>query len=336
MDLREPPRPPPRPASDAVVRLLLAANLLAILGVGTVIVLREGAADGLAGRAGLSREVAGKLKAAGALDAAAAVYAEYLAAAELPAEERARIAYSLGTTYLDRGRYEQALRWLYEAESLGGGGLSEELAGKIVHALERLGRFHAAQTALATRTRLARETAAGGEAARPAGDPVVATLGGDEIYRSDVEALLDGLPPEAARQLAGPEARERLLRKVVADELLFRKAVKLELDDDAEVRRQVEGATRQAVIGKLLEREVMAHIAVDPADLENYFAAHRERYQAPAKEGEAAKPASFGEARALVERDYRTEKAQAAYAALVETALAAEDVKLYPERMRDE
>jgi hypothetical protein len=334
MELREPPRPPARPAPDRVARALLAGNLAAVLLLAGLLLARGPEGPERGQDPALAREVAGKLKAAGALDAAASLYGEYLAATDLPAEERAKIAYSLGKTYLDGGRYEAALRWLYEAESLGAGGLADEVGAGVVHALERLGRFQAAQTALASRSGL-RARGSGGEAARPAGDPVVATLGGDEIYRSDVEAALAGLPPEAARQLASPQAQEQLLRKVVADELLFRKAVKLDLDDDPEVRRQVEALTRQAVVGKLVEREVLARIAVDPADLANYFAAHRERYQPPTAPGQAAKEVTLPEVEAQVERDYRMEKAQSGYASLVESALAAEDVDLYPERMRD-
>ena len=98
MELREPPRSRSRPAPDRVARGLLVANLAAVLALGAVVLFRPGRGGAAAGDAGLAREVAGKLKAAGALDEAAALYEQYLAATELATEERARIAYSLGTT----------------------------------------------------------------------------------------------------------------------------------------------------------------------------------------------------------------------------------------------
>ena len=51
------------------------------------------------------REVAAKLKAAGALDEAADLYERYLDAAEEEPSARARIAYSLGNTYLESGQF---------------------------------------------------------------------------------------------------------------------------------------------------------------------------------------------------------------------------------------
>jgi tetratricopeptide (TPR) repeat protein len=333
MELREPPRPPTRAAHDTLVRALLIANLAALIGLAVWLGLRWRAtgADAAGSGAEVARQVAAKLKAAGALGEADALYERYLASAELPAPSRARIAYSLGTSYLDQGRYERALRWFYEAETLGAGDLAGELGEKIVHALEGLGRVNAAQAAVASRVRL--DDGQQGTAKHPEGDPVVATIGGQEIHRSEVLAALDDLPAELSRQFA--QRPQDFLRKYVADELLWRKAVKMELDDDPEVRRTVANLTKQVAVSKLLEREVMDRIRVDDADLANYFAAHQERYQRPGKDGAKPTVPELSEVRQQVERDYRMEKAQAGYQQMIDSQLAAADVKLFPERMRD-
>ena len=329
MELRQPPTAPARSQKDGLVRGLLILNLLVLLGLCAILLLGKGAVDRAAARE-LDREIASKLKAAGALDEAATLYGQYLAGEGAPPEARAKIAYSLGTTFLDRGQYEKALRWFYEAEALGAGNLSEDVGKKVVHALERMGRFHAAQAALESRTQLGGAAAAHSEA-----DPVVARVGGEEFHRSDVERALDDLPPELAQAYGQPQQRAEFLKKFIADELLWRKARKLEYDDDPEVRRSQEALFRQLVVSRFVEKEVLDKIEVDEADLKNHFEANKARFRRPTKEGEPATEPTFEQVRAAVEQDYRRLKLQSAYNQLIEDELKTAEVVLYPERLSD-
>ncbi len=330
MELREPPRTASAERPDRVVRALLVGLLLAVGGLGGLMLTRPGG-NGEAPDAERSRELATRLKAAGALDEAALQYERYLAGAGLDPAGRARIAYSLGSTFLERGAYEKALRWFYEAELYGSGELAEELGRKIVHTLERLGRFHAAQSALEARVRLEDQAAA--EVRRAAGDPVVARIGAEEIYRSDVERALDELPPELAQAIRTPADRKEFVRQYVAEELLWRKARKLEYDRDQEVARRHAAALKQLAVARLVEDEVIGKVAVDVADLETFYEANRDRYRQPGGEGAEPMQLSFEEARPAVERDYRLRKIQSGYQALIESELAAESVELFPEAM---
>ncbi len=338
MELRPPPRlETQRPAHAGAGRgaslwlgLVSLALLAAILGV----LLGQGRGRADTTDVALEREVAAKLRAAGALDEAADLYAAALHDTSQPATERARLAYGLGQAYLEAGRYERALRWLYEAESLGAGPFQGAVSQRIVECLERLGRHHAAQAALASGSRLPAGTADAPSAAAAAdtGGPVVAEIAGAPIHRAEVLAMLDELPPEAVREVSQQARLGELLRRYVADELLYRKAQKLSLDDDPEVRRQLARLGKQVVLAKLVEREVMTKVTIDPSDLANFFAAHRDRYQ---KAGQQDQPPSLEQVRGQVEHDYRMSKAQAIYAELVASELGADGVKLYPERMQD-
>ncbi len=330
MELRQPPSPRARPRHDGLVRLLLVLNLL-VLSVLAIGLLRTGRTRGEGGaRPERDREIASKLKAAGALEEAATLYEQYLAASTAPEETRAKIAYSLGTTFLDRGQYEKALRWFYEAEALGAGTLSEDVGKKIVHSLERLGRFHAAQAALDARVRLG-----GDPAARSEADPIVAHVAGEDFHRSDVQRALDDLPPELARAFSQPDQRAEFLKKFVADELLWRKARKLEYDDDPEVRRRQESLFRQLVVSRFVEKEVLEKIEVDEADLRNHFEANKARFQTPGRGGEEAPEVTFEQARGAVEQDYRRLKTQSAYSRMIDDELATAEVELFPERLQD-
>ena len=328
MELRPPPIPTPPPPSRRGLYALLLVNLALLAAIGLSVWLRPAgdAGDDPARR----REVAAKLQAAGAFDEAAAEWARYLEIADRPAAERAGIAYSLGNTLLEAGRYERALRWFYEAESLGAGELSDELGRRIVHCLERLGRHHAATAAMGASVALA---PAAGDPAAPAdpadpADPVVARIGGDEIRRSQVERALDDGPPELRRAWSEAARRPELLRRYVAEELVWRRALKLELDDDPDVRRRHADLLKQLVVAEFVERELLAKIDVDETDLRSFYQANASRYG-----GDEATPRPFDEVRQLVERDYRLMKLDEGYQRLVESELAAAGVELFPERL---
>jgi len=322
MELREPPRPIQSPRTDTAARWLLVVIVVLLVGLFVYLLLQPGKGSGQPWGAERSREVAAKLQAAGALDEAAVLYEDYMVAANPPAGERARIAFSLGTNYMQSGQYDKALRWFYEAETLGAGELGDELSSRIVHCLERLGRHHAAQAALKNRAQLQPDATK-----RPETDPVVARIGQTEIRRSEVERTLDDLPPELAGNFSTPAGQQELLKKYVADELLWRKAVKLEYDRDPEVERRQAWALKQLAVARFVEVEVLGKIDVDEADLRNFFEANRDRYE---------KEVSFDQARPLVERDYRLMKMQSAYDDLIDTELATQEVEMYPERMGEE
>lgn len=327
MELRSPPTTTSSaPGRDRAVRGLAVLNLVVLLAIGCFLYWPSNTAGGIdPATAAHAREVASKLKAAGALDQAASLYEVYLATTDADERTRANVAYSLGTTYLETGRYEHALRWFYEAEALGAGDLSDELGKKVVHTLERLGRYHSAKAALGSRVQLQGPD----DVQRAANDQVVARIDGQAVYRSQVLRTLDDLPPEIAGQLDAQ--RGELLRKYVADELLWRKAVKLEYDKDPEVRRRYEGMLKRLAVSKFVEEEVVSKIEVDPEDVKNFFEANRSRYE---KEGDPGAP-SLEQMPPEVERDYRMSKIQSAYTSLIEQELATDDVELFPERMAD-
>jgi len=329
MELREPPQSSQRGSTDTTNRWLLIVILILVAGLAVWLLLHSSDRGVDRTAAERHRAVAAKLQAAGALDEAVDLYEAYLEDSGAPSDQRARIAYSLGTNYLQTGQYERALRWFYETETLGAGELADELSSRIVHCLERLGRHHAAQAALENRVQMDPDGVK-----RPEDDPVVARVGQTEIRRSEVNRALDALPPEVAANFSTPAGQQELLKKYVADELLWRRAVKLEYDRDPEVEQRHAELLKQLAVTRFVEKEVLDEITVDEADLRNYFAANRDRYR-QGQEGGEAQEVSFEEVRSWVERDYQMIKMQAAYQELIDTELSTQDVELYPERMGD-
>jgi len=253
------------------ILVFLAAGLVALL-------LRGDRASSVAGTQGVCgegrRELAGKLLSAGLKGKAIEQYELYLAEADLAADRRAKIAYTLGTLYMEEGDYEDALSWLYQVEMLDPKTkLAPEAGSKIVACLERLGRFAQAQYSLDARSGLDKD-----DRDEFKGDQVVARIGNDVITMGELDEAIEAMPEWMRSAARDPAQKRAFLEQYVAEELIHQKAKRLELDKDPSVRRQAERAMRQLMIQKVLEDEIKAKVKISDDDVELYYRAHRLRY----------------------------------------------------------
>jgi len=215
----------------------------------------------------LYRELANKLKSVGITEEAARQYENYFNAAQTDKRTRANIAYTLGKLYMEEENYEKALSWFYRVDIIDPGTpLKSEVGSKIVHCLETLERFHAAEYALEARSSLQENQ---GEETK--GNKIVAEIGNNKITLRDVDEAIDELPPWMKEQFKGKEKKVEFMKKYVADELFYRKAKKLEYDKDGELRKKSAQFTKQLMINKILEEEIKDKIAIEESDLKNYF-----------------------------------------------------------------
>ncbi len=326
MELREPPKKPETNAT--LLRTVVLLQGLGLLGLVIVALLVwQPPHRGTHPETNRDRELASKLKAAGALDEAAVLYESYLGDADESREARAHVAYSLGNTYLELGQYEKALRWYYTAEALGADDLKQTLGERIVMVLERMGRTQAARAALNERTQVAPDTPQ-----RAASDKVLAKLGEHAIYASDLQQRLDDLPPELKERFAGADKREEFLKKTLADELIWQKAQKLGYDKDPVVRRRLEALYKELVVGAFVERELVDKIELHDTDLKAYFEANRARFETPTEKG--SKPRTFDQAKQQVANEYRMQRIQDAYRELITRELSSAPITLYPENLK--
>lgn len=236
---------------------------------------RTGRGAGAGLKAEVRRELAGRLLAAGLADQAIEQYRRYLEEAQVSPDQHGQIAYTIGKLCMDRGRYEEALIWLYQVEILHPQTeLVAETGSKIVACLERLGKYTQAEYALQ-----ARASPNTGKASSPDSGPVVARIGKDTIPAREVLEALNTLPDWMRESLRDPAKMEEFLKQYVAEELLFRKAKKLEFDKDPQIRLQADRALRQLLIRKVLESEVRDKVRISDEDIDLYYRAHRDRYQ---------------------------------------------------------
>lgn len=236
---------------------------------------RTGRGAGAGLKAEVRRELAGRLLAAGLADQAIEQYRRYLEEAHVSPDQHGQIAYTIGKLCMDRGRYEEALSWLYQVEILKPQTeLAAETGSKIVACLERLGKYTQADYALQARASPSTEKASSLDSG-----PIVARIGKDTIPAEEVLEALNTLPDWMRESLRDPAKKEEFLKEYVAEELLFRKAKKLELDKDPQIRLQADRALRQLLIRKILENEVRDKVRISDEDIDLYSRAHRDRYQ---------------------------------------------------------
>lgn len=221
------------------------------------------------------RELAGKLLAAGLSGQAIEHYEKYFDEARIPPDQQAQVAYTIGKLCMDGGRYEEALSWLYRVEILHPKTeLAAETGSKIVACLERLGRYTQAEYALQSHAAPSAEKTSG-----PSAGAVAARIGSDTITAQEVLEAMDALPDFMRESLRDPARKEEFLKQYVAEELLYRKARKLEIDKDPQIRLQADRALRQILIRKVLETEVRDKVRVSDEDIDLYYRANRDRYQ---------------------------------------------------------
>jgi hypothetical protein len=265
------------------------------------------------------RSLASQLKAAGATQEASALYEQYVQTCA-HTQEAGTIALSLADMHIASGHYDRALRWYYEAQHTGDKNTQQEAAKRIVEVLERLGRVHAANAALAQNTTL-------GTSQKAKDDPIVAEWDGHTIHRSDVIDALNTLPP-ALQDTSSPQKQQAALHRYVAETLLWQKAQKMGYDQKPEVLKAEAQMHRHLVTQHFIEKELIKNIHLSESDLKTYYEAHKDQYKTPKN----PKP-SLDTVKQQVERDLRQEKIEDTYSTWIQEQFQAAQVKLYPEHM---
>jgi peptidyl-prolyl cis-trans isomerase C len=108
----------------------------------------------------------------------------------------------------------------------------------------------------------------------PPRDPVVLSLGSQELRRSDFEAYVKGL--ETRDGPLGPAVRRSLLDSYLEERVLVMEARRRGL-----LHAGASTEEEQAAVQKLLSDTVLAHLAVDDAQIAEYYDAHKAEFNVP-------------------------------------------------------
>jgi len=204
---------------------------------------------------------------------------EYQAALDLARGDSARkanICYLIGRIYFETLKdYEKALGYFARAKHFNAGHPESARMEKwTVACLERLGRSHDA------RNRMTRATALRPSESSTSG-PIVASINGQPITMSDLDAEIRRMSPAAQKQFADPKDKARFLEQYVARRLLVEAAGRADIPRDPKVLSELDRAREEILLAAYYEREIAGAVSVTPEEMNLYYDAHREEFRRP-------------------------------------------------------
>ncbi len=206
-----------------------------------------------------------------ALDA----YEKYLELISASPADRAKVAYQMGSIYMDLGEYEKALSSFYRVDMENPSTeLTSEVGPKVVACLERLGMTSQARYELESRTAIEKKEA--DDTDRGFG-PVIARIGKEEVRMSAIDEALDQLPDWTRKQYESEEGKITFVRQYIANELLYRKAKRMGYEDDPDVRVKLRDLAKQVLVQRIVMEEI-GKVTIDPRDVELYYNAYKDKY----------------------------------------------------------
>lgn len=111
----------------------------------------------------------------------------------------------------------------------------------------------------------------------PVPEGEIAARFGDRVMTVDELTVELQRLPRRSRQLMNEEGRERFVENYILHRLLFEEGLRRELDQDPDIRRQVEDMNRRLVVQKLV-KELQEVPPVTDAEIEAYYEENPTRY----------------------------------------------------------
>jgi peptidyl-prolyl cis-trans isomerase C len=205
---------------------------------------------------------------------ALAAFEDYLKLARISAMESAKLLYRMGNMYMELFDYEKALYYFYKAEAADpSAGFKSELDTKLVECLENVGMGTQAKYELVERSAVSEEPEN-----QAAGGAVLAKVAEREITEREIDDAINSMPDWAKESFSQGEGRVEFVRQYATTQALYNKAKMLGLDQDSDVRRSIRDVTKQILVQKYLERELKGKLSLDPADIQNFYEANKDKY----------------------------------------------------------
>ena len=267
----------------------------------------------------------------GLYQAAVDEYLAYLHNYDVDETRKANTYYIIANIYFERiNDYEKALeyyfriKYLYPQSTLQG-----DVGKKIVNCLERLQRSTDAQRIMQQEAALDKGQS---EQTRPGA--VLAKIGDKEITQGDLDYEIRQLPPYMQDQFNDKKKKLELLKQLIAQELLYDSAKRKGLDKDKEVIEAAYRARKALMTEKMIREELKDQIKIEPADVELYYLAHKDKYVEKDDKGKVVRQKPFSEVAQEAAQDLALERQQQAYQKLLNRLMKAENVRIFESRIK--
>ncbi|MBT3380760.1 MAG: hypothetical protein HN742_28155 [Lentisphaerae bacterium] len=242
------------------------------------------------------RKLALKLEKQGLTQPAVDAWLAYLDVADADDEKRARVWYRIGQAYEEGRQYAEALAAYYRSESFAElTELSSEISRRTQTCLEALGKFAVLRHELADRVGLKQDGEKG------AGEKVVAEIGAHKITEAELDRKIEAQietqlaqyasfmsedqrrqqKEEMLKRLSVPQQKIQMLSQMVMEEVLYRRAREIGLDQEPDVRALLDETERGLLAQRLIQREMSEKIRITSSDVELYYQANKATFVAP-------------------------------------------------------
>ncbi len=113
--------------------------------------------------------------------------------------------------------------------------------------------------------------------------PIVATVNGDAIYESDIDAELARLPVAMLQYRQDPKARKRILQSLIRSRAISQKAKLLGLDKNPIVKQRMQAAQRQILIEAAKSWQLSHMQPIETNEIQVYYDQHTNEFMIPAQ-----------------------------------------------------
>ncbi|MBM3321157.1 MAG: peptidyl-prolyl cis-trans isomerase [Candidatus Eisenbacteria bacterium] len=110
---------------------------------------------------------------------------------------------------------------------------------------------------------------------------VLATIGNRTITTADLDRRLAEMPPNVQTQFEGEEGRKRLLEGMLDEEAFLLAALGMDLDENLEVKGQIESAKRRVLIQAYYQREVAPYTQMTEEDMLRFYEENPDEFTRP-------------------------------------------------------
>jgi hypothetical protein len=163
---------------------------------------------------------------------------------------------------------------------------------------------------------------------------VLAEIGTKKITQGDLDFEISKLPVYLQEQFRDKNKKKEFLQQYLLQELLYDSAKRQELDKDKDVIEGTFRAQKALMAEKILQHELKDQVKIEPADVELFYLAHKDKYVEKDEKDKVIRQKEFNEVRDQVAQDLAMDRQQQAYQKLLARLMTAENVKVYEDRIR--
>ncbi|MFC1504157.1 hypothetical protein ACFL6D_01935 [Spirochaetota bacterium] len=203
-------------------------------------------------------------------------YKKYIQSTGLSEKKRANIYYIIGNIYKNEiYDYKKAMAaYLKVTQLMDRGEVYDEANKSIIECLDRMGRGLEAADALSMTTSLNRKNVSGD-------DVVLAKIGEHIITEAEIKAYIDSLPESIKSEIDIEKDRKQLILSYIFKNLLYRKAKRLQYENDQDYLRKLEDARKEIMIGELMNKEYFSRMDIKEKELLEYYNSHKREFKDP-------------------------------------------------------